>query len=71
MNSIVKEHIEKLKEYCDNLNELKTITIEDKFWLQYNITKGIKFVEDKHGIIRPKVTFTFTQLRDRFKDDLD
>lgn len=71
MNSIVKEHIEKLKEYCDNLNELKTITIEDKFWLRYNITKGIKFVEDEHGIIRPKVTFTFTQLRDRFRDDLD
>ncbi len=71
MNSIIKEHIEKLREYCDNLSELKTVTVEDKFWLQHNITKSIKFVEDNYGVIRPKVTFTFTQLRDRFKDDLD
>ena len=69
MSSIIKVHLEKLISYKDNLNIVRTLTYEDRFWLQHKIDKNIKFLEKELGIVRKQLTFT--ELRDKFKDNLD
>ena len=69
MNNFVKTHLEKLRSYKDNLNNVRTLTHEDRFWLQHKIDKNIKFLEKELGIVRKQLTFT--ELRDKFKDNLD
>lgn len=69
MNNFVKIHLEKLRNYKDNLNNVRTLTHEDRFWLQHKIDKNIKFLEKELGIVRKQLTFT--ELRDKFKDNLD
>ena len=69
MNNFVKTHLEKLRNYKDNLNNVRTLTHEDRFWLQHKIDKNIKFLEKELGIVRKQLTFT--ELRDKFKDNLE
>ena len=69
MSSIIKVHLEKLISYKDNLNSVRTLTYEDRFWLQHKIDKNIKFLEKELGMVRKQLTFT--ELRDKFKDNLD
>ena len=69
MNNFIKVHLEKLRSYKDNLNNVRTLTHEDRFWLQHKIDKDIKFLEKELGIVRKQLTFT--ELRDKFKDNLD
>ena len=69
MNNFVKTHLEKLISYKDNLNNVRTLTYEDRFWLQHKIDKNIKFLEKELGMVRKQLTFT--ELRDKFKDNLD
>ena len=69
MNNFVKTHLEKLRNYKDNLNNVRTLTHEDRFWLQHKIDKNTKFLEKELGIVRKQLTFT--ELRDKFKDNLD
>ena len=69
MNNFVKTHLEKLRNYKDNLNNVHTLTHEDRFWLQHKIDKNIKFLEKELGMVRKQLTFT--EFRDKFKDNLD
>ena len=69
MNNVIINHLEKLRNYKDNLNKVKTITHEDRFWLQHKIDRDIRFIEKELGIVRKQLTFT--ELRDKFKDSLD
>ena len=69
MNNFVKTHLEKLRNYKGNLNNVRTLTHEDRFWLKNKIDKNIKFLEKELGIVRKQLTFT--ELRDKFKDNLD
>ena len=69
MSSIIKVHLEKLRSYKDNLNNVRTLTYEDRFWLQHKIDKNIKFLEKELSMVRKQLTFT--GLRDKFKDNLD
>ena len=69
MDSIIINHLEKLKNYTNTLDKVTTLTPEDRFWLQHKIDKNIKFLEKELGIVRKQLTFT--ELRDKFKDNLD
>ena len=69
MSKTIKSHLEKLKSYHNNLNRIKTLAYEDRFWLQHKITKSIKFVEKEIGIVSNKLTLT--ELRDMHMNNLD
>lgn len=69
MNKVIQSHLNKLKDYKNNVNKLKTIPDDDKFWLRYKITKSIRFLENELGIADVKLTLT--ELRNAHMDNLD